>query len=152
MGKKIFEKALSIITPYLMQRHDPPLSPPPSPEGFSTYRERKALVLGRISGLFPVLLALFVCLNSKVACLFCLVTCFQFMSCLLQESAFKCWWTWMTTIALKLSDIKGTLSPLVNFPTDQISPIRSKVYKKKKKHLLHLSCFVQWQFFTSELL
>ena len=24
--------------------------------------------------------------------------------------------------------------------------------KKKKKHLLHLSCFVQWQFFTSELL
>lgn len=39
----------------------------------------------------------------------------------------------MTTIARKLSDIKGTLSPLVNFPTDQISPIRSKVYKKKKK-------------------
>ena len=37
----------------------------------------------------------------------------------------------MTTIARKLSDIKGTLSPLVNFPTDQISPIRSKVYKKK---------------------
>ena len=38
----------------------------------------------------------------------------------------------MTTIARKLSDIKGTLSPLVNLPTDQISPIRSKVYKKKK--------------------
>lgn len=39
----------------------------------------------------------------------------------------------MTTIGRKLSDIKGTLSPLVNFPTDQISPIRSKVYKQKKK-------------------
>lgn len=45
----------------------------------------------------------------------------------------------MTTIGRKLSDIKGTLSPLVNFPTDQISPIPSKFYKKKIYSTLRVS-------------
>ena len=49
-----------------------------------------------------------------------------------RESALKCWWTWMTMIARKLSIVTGTLTQLVNFPTHQISPIPPKFYKKKK--------------------